>query len=146
MEILGIGLPEILFILLLVLVLINPKDMKATGLTIGRLLRRVVTSPLWQELRSVWAGITHLPYQLMREANLEDLPKTIQQTEQELKNTIAPLQSKALPQQAVQKSGIPPRPAEQTQLFGAWSGTPPAGQTPPSAPTTPPAAPPPHAE
>jgi Sec-independent protein translocase protein TatA len=73
MEILGIGLPELFFIVLIVLVLINPKDMRETGLTIGRWLNRFVHSPTWKTMRD----IQNMPNQLMREANLEDLQKDL---------------------------------------------------------------------
>lgn len=137
MEILGIGLPEIIFILLLVLVLINPKDMKTTGLTIGRFLRRVVTSPLWQELRSVWAGMTNLPYQLMREANLEDELQSLKQTGEELKNTISPQQFAAFPPHFTQNAAPASQPAVQPQS-GASSSSQPAPAAPhTAAPLTP---------
>ncbi len=73
MEILGIGLPELFFIILLVLILINPKDMRETGLTFGRWLNKMVRSDAWKAVQD----IQKLPTQLMREANLEDLQREI---------------------------------------------------------------------
>ncbi|GAB4496335.1 MAG: hypothetical protein OHK0052_06130 [Anaerolineales bacterium] len=142
MEILGIGLPELFFILLLVLVLINPKDMKTTGLTIGRSLRRVVTSPLWQELRNVWSGVTNLPYQLMRESQLEEDLQSIKQTGRELKNTIAP-QAYDVPSWPYfsQKAASSSRQAAQSAQtpYGAWSppSAPAAAAAPETTPTPP---------
>lgn len=71
MEILGIGLPELTFIILLVLVLIGPKDMAKTGRTVGRWLRDFLESPAWQAMRTTGKAISDLPTQLVREANLE---------------------------------------------------------------------------
>lgn len=71
MEILGIGLPELTFIILLILVLIGPKDMARTGRTLGRWLRDFLESPAWKAMRTTGKAISDLPTQLVREANLE---------------------------------------------------------------------------
>lgn len=147
MEILGIGLPEVVFILVLVLVLINPKDMKTTGLTIGRMLRGVVTSPLWQQLRTVWLGITNLPYQLMRESQIEEDLQSFKQTGEELKNTIAPQTYAAYPPHLRQKAASSSRQAAQSVQtpYGTWSPptvSPPVQPPAESAPETTPAPPP----
>lgn len=73
MEILGVGLPEMGFIVLLALILLGPKDMIKAGQTIGRTLRKMVMSPTWQAMRSTGKEIQELPTKLMREAGLEDL-------------------------------------------------------------------------
>ncbi len=52
MEILGIGLPEMAFVLLIALILLGPKEMLQASRTIGRALRKFVTSPTWQAMRT----------------------------------------------------------------------------------------------
>ncbi|MCS6994642.1 MAG: twin-arginine translocase TatA/TatE family subunit [Anaerolineales bacterium] len=79
MDILGIGLPEIFFIVLLALILLGPKDMVKAGRTIGRALRAFVTSPTWQVMRNTGREIQQLPVKLMREAGLEELQAEVQQ-------------------------------------------------------------------
>jgi Sec-independent protein translocase protein TatA len=73
MEFLGIGPLELLFVLLIALILIGPKDMVKTGRTIGRTLRKVVTSPQWQMINRTSREIRNIPNRLIREAGLEDM-------------------------------------------------------------------------
>ena len=73
MEILGVGVPELAFIVLIALILLGPKDMIAAGRTIGRTLRKFMTSPAWQAMRRTGDEIQQLPTKLMRDAGLEEL-------------------------------------------------------------------------
>jgi Sec-independent protein translocase protein TatA len=70
MEILGVGPLEIILILLLALIILGPTEMGKFGRTLGRFLRKLTTSPTYQEVRN-------LPYRLMREAGIEDLQKEL---------------------------------------------------------------------
>lgn len=78
MEILGIGLPELAFILVIALILLGPKDMVAAGRTFGKTLRKIVTSPTWKAVRTTGQELQQLPTRLMREAGLEDDFKDIE--------------------------------------------------------------------
>ncbi len=78
MEILGIGPEELIFILILALILLGPRDMQKAGKTIGKWLRKVVTSDGWKIFQQTSREIQNLPNRLMREAQLDDL-KDIQQ-------------------------------------------------------------------
>ncbi len=69
MELLGIGPMELFFIVILALILLGPKDMVKAGRTIGRLLRKTILSPTWLNIQ---AKMRNLPYQMMREAGLEE--------------------------------------------------------------------------
>jgi len=40
MEILGVGVPELMFIVLIALILLGPKDMIEAGRTFGKVLRK----------------------------------------------------------------------------------------------------------
>jgi sec-independent protein translocase protein TatB len=73
MEILGIGPLEIVFILLIALIILGPNDMIKAGRTIGRFLRKIVTSPTWRTVQQTSRDLRYLPNKLMREAGLEDL-------------------------------------------------------------------------
>lgn len=76
MEILGIGLPEIVFVLLIALLLMGTKDLEKAGRTIGGWLRRLVTSREWTLLKDAGRQIGLLPYKLMREAQDLEPPVT----------------------------------------------------------------------
>jgi Sec-independent protein translocase protein TatA len=77
MEIFGIGPLEVLFILLLAFIVLGPGDMAKTGRTIGRFLRKVVTSQWWSGFRNASREIKQLPFTLMREASIEEAAKDI---------------------------------------------------------------------
>jgi sec-independent protein translocase protein TatB len=78
MEILGVGVPELMFIVLIALILLGPKDMIAAGRTFGKFLRQFLTSPTWQAMRKTGEELQQLPTKLVREAGLEDLQKEVQ--------------------------------------------------------------------
>jgi len=77
MEILGIGPLELFFILLIALIVLGPGDMVKAGRTLGRFLRKVVTSPEWRTVQKASRELRYLPNRLMREANMEDLSKDL---------------------------------------------------------------------
>ncbi|PKN94981.1 MAG: hypothetical protein CVU44_04005 [Chloroflexi bacterium HGW-Chloroflexi-6] len=87
MEILGIGIPELLLIVLLILVLFGPKDMIATGRTLGKWLNQLVRSPTYKLLTRTGDELKNLPRNLMRETNLEEYKKEMQQIGKDLNNT-----------------------------------------------------------
>jgi Sec-independent protein translocase protein TatA len=74
MEILGIGMPELIFIVIISLLILGPKDMQKAGRTIGRFLRSVVTSDGWKLFQQTSRDLRTLPNKLMRDAN-EELDK-----------------------------------------------------------------------
>ena len=71
MEILGIGFPELVFIFLVAIIIMGPKDMQKAGKTIGKWLRNVVTSDGWRIFQQTSRELRTLPNRLMREANEE---------------------------------------------------------------------------
>ena len=71
MEILGIGPSELLFIVIIALIVLGPKDMQKAGKTIGRWLNSFVRSDGWKAFQQTSKEIRNLPTKLMREANLE---------------------------------------------------------------------------
>lgn len=73
MNLFDIGIPEILFILLLALIIFGPKDLQKTGRALGKWLNSLVRSDTWRVLRETSKGLSNLPSRLMREANLEEI-------------------------------------------------------------------------
>ena len=72
MDFLGIGPLELIFILLIALIIFGPKDIAKASRTVGRFLRRVVTSDGWKAFQQASKGMRNLPNTLMREAGLEE--------------------------------------------------------------------------
>lgn len=89
MEFLGIGPLELVFILLIALIVLGPKDMAKAGKTLGKSMRKIVTSPQWRVITQTSQEIRNLPTRLIREAGLEE----IEQDVNNLKRTTADIQS-----------------------------------------------------
>jgi Sec-independent protein translocase protein TatA len=76
MDIFGIGLPEIIFILFLVVIIFGPKDLEKMGRTIGGALFRFYNSETFRNLRR----IGELPAEFVRKAGLDEFRTTISST------------------------------------------------------------------
>lgn len=84
MDILGVGWQELIFIFLIALIVLGPKDMQKAGKTIGRWLNQIVRSDGWKALQQTSRELRKLPNTLMREANLEEFQETQQAIRQGL--------------------------------------------------------------
>lgn len=76
MEIFGIGLPEVLFILFIALLIFGPKDLEKTGKTIGKTLNKIVRSDSWRAIQQTGRELRNLPNRLMRETGFDELKKS----------------------------------------------------------------------
>ena len=85
MEIFGIGASELVFILLIAIIVLGPRDMQKAGRTIGRWLNELVRSDSWKVFQKTSAELRNLPRNLMREANLE-----VAELDREVRNAIDP--------------------------------------------------------
>ena len=83
MEILGIGAQELIFIVIIALIVLGPKDMQKAGKTIGRWLNQLVNSDTWKIFQQTSGELRNLPRNLMKEANME-----MRETERELRRTM----------------------------------------------------------
>jgi sec-independent protein translocase protein TatB len=103
MEILGIGASELIFILIIALIVLGPKDMQKAGKTIGRWLNQLVRSDSWKVFQRTSAELRNLPRNLMRDANME-----IAEMERDLRNAIDP-------RDPASRSASPQKPAAGTR-------------------------------
>lgn len=76
MEILGIGPMELLFILIILLVVVGPRNLSSSARDIGRFLNRMYRSDTWRMMTEASRTLRNLPNQLAREASLEELDAT----------------------------------------------------------------------
>jgi sec-independent protein translocase protein TatB len=83
MEILGVGAPELLFIIIIAIIVLGPRDMQKAGRTIGRFLNKLVHSEGWRVFQKTSAEMRNLPTRLMREANLD-----MQETEKDIRKAL----------------------------------------------------------
>ena len=86
MEILGIGASELIFIVIIAIIILGPKDMQKAGKSLGRWLNQLVKSDGWKIFQRTSSELRNLPRNLMREANMD-----MQQMEKDLRNSIDPL-------------------------------------------------------
>ena len=85
MEIFGIGASELVFILLIAIIVLGPRDMQKAGRTIGRWLNELVRSDSWKVFQKTSAELRNLPRNLMREANME-----VAELDRDVRNAIDP--------------------------------------------------------
>jgi Sec-independent protein translocase protein TatA len=72
MEIFGIGPLEFLLIILIMLLLLGPKEMLQTARKIGQFVRQLVKSPIWGEVMETSREIRDLPNKLVEDTGLGD--------------------------------------------------------------------------
>jgi Sec-independent protein translocase protein TatA len=75
MEFLGIGLPELIFILLLVVIIFGPKDLEKMAKKVGSAIARFIRSDTFRDLRR----IGDLPTELVRKAGLDEFRADLSQ-------------------------------------------------------------------
>jgi sec-independent protein translocase protein TatB len=102
MEILGVGMSEFIFVIIIALIVLGPKDMQKAGKTIGKWMRNIVTSDGWKIFQQTSRELRTLPNKLMREAN-EELNQIGNQVGKEIKG------ASNLNSQRVQDPNTPPR-------------------------------------
>ncbi len=88
MEFLGIGPLELLLIILIALVILGPNEMQNMAKSLGRGVNKFVKSDVWKDLRQTSDKVRNLPTELMRNAELEEIQKSLQEPVEEPK--IAP--------------------------------------------------------
>lgn len=83
MDILGIGPLELILILIIAFIVLGPADMVKAGRTIGKFLRKIVTSPTWRAVTQTSNEIRRIPTKLIREAGLEENLSSLQNIQRE---------------------------------------------------------------
>ncbi len=126
MEFLGIGPGELLFIVIIALILLGPRDMQKAGRTLGKWMRRVVTSDGWRLFQQTSREIQTLPNRLMREAALDEL----KEMQKDIKQPLEGLQKDLR-----QPFDINPQRADQPAPGQSQSAQPP--ELPPAPPSVP---------
>lgn len=123
MEILGVGASELLFVVIIALIVLGPKDMQKAGRTIGKWMRDIVTSDGWKVFQKTSNELRNLPTKMMRDANeeLEKFNKDINRPAQAPRRSVAtdPASaskptSKLTPSEESENTILPPSPKPQT--------------------------------
>ncbi|MCL4560608.1 MAG: hypothetical protein M1281_08340 [Chloroflexi bacterium] len=72
MEIFNVGPFELFFILLIMLIVLGPRDMVKTGQRLGKTIHNLVRSPTWISMMNASRELRDLPTKLVRESGLEE--------------------------------------------------------------------------
>lgn len=121
MDFFGVGPLEIFFIVIIALIVLGPKDMVKAGKTLGRMLRKLITSPTWRAVQDTSRQLRNLPTKLMRDAGMDEI-------QAELKSELNDVNkaSKALKESLSQDMKVP---GDKVDL-SSWTTTPQASSTP----------------
>ncbi len=76
----GIGIPELVLLVLLVFVVVGPERSRETALEIGRFLGKLLRSKWWKEISEITEALRDLPTTLIRMAELEDMQSELRET------------------------------------------------------------------
>jgi len=87
MQILGIGPLEFLLILVVMILVLGPKGMLQAARESGKLIRKVVRSPIWREIVGTSHEIRDLPNKIIKEAGIEAEMEELRRSTQSGLNT-----------------------------------------------------------
>src|SRR5258708_30423068 len=73
MELFGIGPMEFVFILIIILLVVGPKDIEKFARNFGKILNRIYKSPGYNIVRQASDELRNLPARLAKEAQLDEL-------------------------------------------------------------------------
>ena len=93
MEIFGIGILELILILLVAIIVLGPDGMVKAAHDVGRWLRKLIKSPIWAQLMDTQRELREMPTRLVREAGLEEDLKELKKTQQEINSTTRELRN-----------------------------------------------------
>lgn len=84
MQFLGIGPLEFLLIIVITIIVLGPKGMVKAARETGKMIRKLIRSPLWRDVMDTSREIRDLPNKIAREAgieeDLEDLRRSTQRS------------------------------------------------------------------
>jgi Sec-independent protein translocase protein TatA len=80
MQIFNIGGLELIFILIIAIVIMGPRDMINTARKIGGWVSKITHSEIWATIMNTSQDIRNLPTKIVREAGLEESIKEIQES------------------------------------------------------------------
>ncbi len=86
----GIGVSEIIFILILMVIILGPKKMVEGARDLGKTIRKVTHSQFWKDAMQTSREIRDIPRKIIDEAGIEDDVKEINRAlNPDFKNTIS---------------------------------------------------------
>ena len=84
MNILGIGLPELILIFIVAMIVLGPRNMIATSSKLGDYIRKLVSSDSWKSVIKSTKEIRDLQGKIMEDSGLPETLKTLQDSTRNL--------------------------------------------------------------
>ena len=72
MQFLGIGPLEFVLIAVIAVIVLGPKGMVKAAREAGKLIRKIVRSPIWRDVMDTSREIRDIPQKIVREAGIEE--------------------------------------------------------------------------
>jgi Sec-independent protein translocase protein TatA len=102
MQLFGIGPLELILILVIAVIVLGPRGLVTAAREAGKLIRKVISSPIWREVVDTSNELRDLPRKIVQEAgiekDLEDLNASTQSTINEIQRSHLPKISPVNPQ------------------------------------------------
>ncbi len=76
----GIGIPELVLLVLVIFVVLGPERSRQAALELGRFLGKLLRSNWWREISEITQSLRDLPATLIRMAELEDMQSELRET------------------------------------------------------------------
>lgn len=127
MSILGIGAPELLLILLLVVVILGPERAREAGTMVGRFLKRLISSQFWRDLAQAARFMQQLPQNLLRMAELEETGTQLRREVEDLRRGVEEIRK---PVEALSPARLTREPLQATDSVKQIAPGGPVGSTP----------------
>lgn len=86
MEIFGVGILELVLILVIAIIVLGPEGMVKTARSFGVWMRKLIKSPIWSQLMDTQRELRDMPTRLVREAGLEEDLRELKRTSQDVRN------------------------------------------------------------
>lgn len=124
MQFLGISPTELIFILIILFLILGPQDLVKLGGSLGRTMRNIRQSGVWQSITDATRQLRELPQTLARQAGVEELEKMGREIGTELKDQRTKIEE--LDRQFVAWTRQPDPKSPKTQTTEATENTPPS--------------------
>ena len=89
MKVFNLGIGEIIFILLLVVIIFGPKSLVKTAREAGAFLRKVTQSPYWKEVWATRRDLEEIPKMIAKEAKLDETLRELNHDTRNLSSSVS---------------------------------------------------------
>jgi Sec-independent protein translocase protein TatA len=133
MNFFNLGIPEIIFIIIIALIIFGPGNMVKTAKEAGTFIRKVTKSPYWKEVWATRRELNELPKMLAKEAQLDETIKDLNKETKEITSSVASTVSEFIKEvdepvkkssASAKESAAPPNAAVQTAESKATAAEP----------------------